>query len=278
MIRKAVEEDAKIIVEINIKGWQNTYKDIFPRDFLNNLDKLKEENIVRCQKKISEYIVYEENDKILGFVKYGINKKGFTDKYGEIYAIYVDSNYQGRSVGSKLLKETLKRLEKDFDYVLVSTLIQNSANEFYIKEGFTLIGKSKFNIEGESYDENLYCKSLSDLCYQMKLQPEYYNYILNGTKKIELRLNDEKRKNIKIGDKIKFLKEPELQESFMATVINLYKCDSFDELFKHFDISLLADRNMTKEKLICDLEKFYTKEKQRKYGVIGIEISLESKK
>ena len=85
-------------------------------------------------------------------------------------------------------------------------------------------------------------------------------------KKIELRLNDVKRKNIKIGDKIKFLKEPELQESFMATVINLYKCDSFDELFKHFDISLLADRNMTKEKLICDLEKFYTKEKQRKYA------------
>lgn len=275
MIREAVEEDAKIIVEINIKEWQNTYKDIFPKDFLNNLDKLKEESIVRCQRKINEYIVYEENNKVLGFIRYGINKKGFTNKYGEIYAIYVDSNFQGKGVGSKLLKEALKRLEKDFNYVLVSTLIQNSANEFYIKKGFNLIGKSKFNIESESFDENLYCKSLSETCHKMKLQPEYYNYILNGTKKVELRLNDEKRKNIKIGDKIKFLKEPELHESFMATVINLYKYDSFDELFKHFDISLLADKNMTKEKLICDLEKFYTKEKQRKYGVLGIEISLD---
>lgn len=28
----------------------------------------------------------------------------------------------------------------------------------------------------------------------MKLQPKYYNYILNGTKRIEIRLFDEKRK------------------------------------------------------------------------------------
>ena len=34
--------------------------------------------------------------------------------------------------------------------------------------------------------------------HEMKLQPEYYNYILNGTKRIEIRLNDEKRSKIKI--------------------------------------------------------------------------------
>ena len=37
----------------------------------------------------------------------------------------------------------------------------------------------------------------------MKLRPKYYDFILNGTKRIEIRLNDEKRKNIKVGDKIK---------------------------------------------------------------------------
>ena len=48
------------------------------------------------------------------------------------------------------------------------------------------------------------------MIHEMKLQPEYYNYILNGTKRIEIRLFDEKRQQIKIGDTIKFLKEPEL--------------------------------------------------------------------
>ena len=52
----------------------------------------------------------------------------------------------------------------------------------------------------------------------MKLRPKYYDFILNGTKRIEIRLNDEKRKDIKIGDKIKFYKEPNLEE---YTVVNL---------------------------------------------------------
>ena len=44
------------------------------------------------------------------------------------------------------------------------------------------------------------------MTHEMKLQPKYFDYILNGTKRIEIRLNDEKRKKIKLGDKIKFLK------------------------------------------------------------------------
>ena len=39
----------------------------------------------------------------------------------------------------------------------------------------------------------------------MKLNEKYFEYIKRGTKRIELRLNDEKRKLIKIGDKIRFL-------------------------------------------------------------------------
>ena len=62
------------------------------------------------------------------------------------------------------------------------------------------------------------------MLHEMKLQAEYYNFILNGTKRIEIRLNDEKRQKIKIGDSIKFLKEPELKESFNAKVINFTIC------------------------------------------------------
>ena len=110
--------------------------------------------------------------------------------------------------------------------------------------------------------------------HEMKLQPEYYNYILNGTKRIEIRLNDEKRSKIKIGDTIKFLKEPDLKESFKIKVVGLYRYNSFEDLFKDFDISILSDKSMTKEELIGVLEQFYTKEKQEQYGVLGIKIEL----
>lgn len=112
------------------------------------------------------------------------------------------------------------------------------------------------------------------MTHELKLQPKYYNFILNGTKRIEIRLYDEKRQKIKVGDIIKFLKEPELKESFEVKVVELLRYDSFEDLFKDYDISVLADKSMTKEDLLKVLETFYTKEKQQEYGVLGIRIEL----
>ncbi len=113
-----------------------------------------------------------------------------------------------------------------------------------------------------------------NMIHEMKLQPKYFNFILNGTKRIEIRLNDEKRQTIKLGDKIKFLKEPNLTESFEARVVGLLRYNSFEEMFSDYDISILADKSMTKKELISVLEQFYTKDKQEKYGVLGIKIEL----
>lgn len=112
------------------------------------------------------------------------------------------------------------------------------------------------------------------MIHEMKLQPEYYNFVLNGTKRIEIRLYDEKRKKINLGDTIRFFKEPDLKESFDAKVVGLLRYNSFEDMFKDFDISILSDKSMTKEELISVLEQFYTKEKQNKYGVLGIRIEL----
>ena len=112
------------------------------------------------------------------------------------------------------------------------------------------------------------------MIHEMKLQPKYYDYILKGTKRIEIRLNDEKRQAIKLGDKIRFLKEPNLNESFEAKVIGLLKYSSFEDLFKDFDVSILSDKSMTKDELISALKEFYPKEKQSQTGVLGIRIEL----
>lgn len=110
--------------------------------------------------------------------------------------------------------------------------------------------------------------------HKMKLQPAFFYYMLNGTKRIELRLNDEKRQLINVGDEILFLKEPNLDEEFLTKVTNIYKYDSFNDLFNDFEIDVLADKNMSKEELLSELEKYYTKDSQDKYGVLGIEIEI----
>lgn len=106
----------------------------------------------------------------------------------------------------------------------------------------------------------------------LKLQPKYFDYINNGTKRIELRLYDEKRQKINIGDTIVFQKEPELEATIKVKVIGLLRYDSFENLFEDFDISVMADNSMTKKELLDVLEEFYTPEKQKTYGVLGIRI------
>jgi len=106
----------------------------------------------------------------------------------------------------------------------------------------------------------------------LKLQPRYFDYINNGTKRIELRLYDEKRQKINIGDTIIFQKEPDLEITLKVKVVGLLRYDSFENLFKDFDIGIMADNSMTKNELLAVLEEFYTPEKQKEYGVLGIRI------
>lgn len=70
--------------------------------------------------------------------------------------------------------------------------------------------------------------------HEMRLHNEPFVLIKNGTKTIELRLNDEKRRQIKVGDTITFTNRSN-NEQISTVVINLHKYDSFEELYKHFD-------------------------------------------
>ena len=110
------------------------------------------------------------------------------------------------------------------------------------------------------------------MTHEMNLQNKYFDFILHGTKRIELRLNDEKRQQIKIGDTIIFRNKQD--ETFSAKVKDLFKCNSFEELFENFEIDILADKSMTKAELLRVLGEFYTPEKQAEFGVLGIFIGL----
>ena len=106
----------------------------------------------------------------------------------------------------------------------------------------------------------------------MNLQPKYFDFIKDGTKRIELRLYDKKRQSIQLGDIIEFAKSDD--EKFKAKVVGLLRYNSFAELFEDFDISILADSSMTKQELLEVLGEFYSEEKQAEFGVIGIRIKL----
>lgn len=109
------------------------------------------------------------------------------------------------------------------------------------------------------------------MIHKMKLQESPFERIKNGTKTVEFRLYDEKRSKIKIGDQIEFSKLPDLQETILVDVLDLYREDTFENLFK----KLFTDEDEIKKKT-KSMYQYYSTDEEKQYGVVGIKISLIS--
>lgn len=111
--------------------------------------------------------------------------------------------------------------------------------------------------------------------HRMNLNPSPMKEIKKGRKTIELRLYDEKRKKISLGDTIIFINTEDENDTLSVTVKNIFVYKSFAELYD--DLPLLKC-GYTAENIDSaspdDMELYYSKEKQNQYGVVGIEIEL----
>lgn len=107
----------------------------------------------------------------------------------------------------------------------------------------------------------------------MKLNQEPFNLIKEGKKTIEMRLNDEKRNLISVGDIIKFIKTDSNDTELKVIVKKLHRYENFNELYKHFDkVKLGYCENQIA--MPSDMEEYYSKEDIEKYGVVGIEVEV----
>lgn len=109
--------------------------------------------------------------------------------------------------------------------------------------------------------------------HEMRLHNTPFNKINDGTKTIEMRLYDEKRRLIKIGDIIEFTNRTTNQK-LNTKVVNMYILKNFDELYKNFDKVCLG---YSKDEIANpdDMNIYYSKEEQDKYGVVAIEIEKQ---
>ena len=112
----------------------------------------------------------------------------------------------------------------------------------------------------------------------MRLTGIPFEQLKNGTKTIELRLNDEKRKKIKIGDTIQFINLEDIKDTLLTKVIDIYTFDSFADLYSTLplkDIGYGEGEFSTASPK--DMDKYYTPEEQAHYGVVGLRIELKTK-
>lgn len=113
------------------------------------------------------------------------------------------------------------------------------------------------------------------LIHYMNLHSEPFYAIESGKKDIELRLLDEKRQMIQVGDFIEFTNIENGECKLKVVVIALYKFSSFEKLYKSLSLLRCGYTNENiNQASPTDMDVYYSKEKQEKYGVVGIEVRV----
>lgn len=111
------------------------------------------------------------------------------------------------------------------------------------------------------------------MLHKMNLWDESFQKVKDKTKTIEMRLCDEKRSLISVGDIIEFTNTKN-GENLECIVTSLFKYKNFDELYGHHDkISIGYSENEIASP--TDMLSYYSIEKIEKYGVLGIEIRIK---
>lgn len=108
--------------------------------------------------------------------------------------------------------------------------------------------------------------------HEMSLRPKPFEAVASSRKRYELRLNDEKRKAIRVGDEIVFTCTPG-ETAVRVRVTSLHPFDDFASLYASLP---LLECGYTPDNVHRadprDMEAYYSPEKQAQYGVLAIGI------
>ncbi|BCB05389.1 GNAT family N-acetyltransferase [Bacillus sp. KH172YL63] len=154
LLRKAVLQDAKGVAHVHVESWKTTYRGIVSNEYLQSLSKDSKE------KKWSDilsnthhtYVCELEDGEIAGFVSFGKERSG--EYEGELYAIYLLEEHQGKGIGKKLFEIAMKELKtQGFNSMWIWVLKENPSKQFYYTFQPMLIKEAELEIGGGKYKE-----------------------------------------------------------------------------------------------------------------------------
>jgi ASC-1-like (ASCH) protein len=107
--------------------------------------------------------------------------------------------------------------------------------------------------------------------HQMRLHQYAFEKVAAGTKVIEIRLYDEKRRSLKAGDEIEFISRTDPTRTIRAVVEGLTVFPTFKELFAAYPPEEYGGTSQDKFE---QMYQHYAPEDEAKYGVLAIRIRL----
>ena len=142
------EEEIRGKAFVHWKSWQEAYPGLIKKEYLDRL------TIEKCEQIAFNWqdglFVAKDEERVIGFVGYG-DRGDESPGIGEIFCLYVLSEYYGTGVGRQLMEAGLEQL-KEYPEICLWVLKENKrAIRFYRKCGFIPDGREIIskNIDAE---------------------------------------------------------------------------------------------------------------------------------
>lgn len=143
IIIKPMETDAEIKGKayVHWKSWQEAYAGLVDQAYLDALTLEKCTDIAFRWR--DNLLVAKENGKVIGFVGYGACGDDSLPETGEVFSLYILSDYYDKKIGYALMRAALEKLSA-YKRIVVWVLESNQrAIRFYKKVGFRFDGTKK---------------------------------------------------------------------------------------------------------------------------------------
>jgi ribosomal protein S18 acetylase RimI-like enzyme len=161
-IRPADFDDAAGIARVQIETWRDAYGRIMPRRLLADMNDVRIAafwaQIIADSQGRSFCLVASAGERIVGFASCGPRQHSNDPHKGEVYALYVLPEFQGRGIGRRLVVTSFERLlELGMTEGRIWTLRENApARGFYARIGGTQTENGYNDIGGIRYPEVAY--------------------------------------------------------------------------------------------------------------------------
>lgn len=173
LIREATFEDSEQLAGVHTRSWQVAYRGQLPDALLAGLD--PRDRVAGWQLRLGQpasvttlVAIDGRSERIVGFIVVGPTRDGVEDPNrgeredtgqgerpdrGEVYAIYVDPPWWGRSIGADLLLAGMDRLRRDgFTEATLWVLGGNQrTHRFYERHGWRPDGRRRTERIGDDH-------------------------------------------------------------------------------------------------------------------------------
>ena len=152
MVRLAGPSDAASVARVHVRSWRATYEGLLPAEYLAALD--VDDYAGRWERSLQSpfargtVVVAEQDGQVVGFASGGPERDGDPRYDGELYAIYLLPDFQGRGLGRALVEAVAAALaDRQLTSFVVWVLRDNTAARgFYERLGGVYLRERRLDL------------------------------------------------------------------------------------------------------------------------------------